>query len=258
MLVSKLKRLILPGIIFSAAYFAIFYQYKGIGNLIYEVIAGCGHMWFLPMLFWCFIGGWLLEKIKVSDWLKLGFLVALNLLSLVSLPFRLPEAAKFMFYFYAGFVFYKNVDRIKRLLTTKRLVIMWLFFVIVFIVLRPMKELCVYGENASFYYKLLMLIGNKATQLGYASIGTFVFFCSTLSYIGKHELRPFTIKLASCCFGIYLFQQFILWFMYYYTSIPTIVGPYCLPWIGFIITAPLSYFLSYLLLKTKIGKTLIG
>lgn len=84
---NKLKRLMLPSIIFSAAYFSIFYQYKGLGSMVYSIINGCGHMWFLPMLFWCFLGSWLLEQIRVKDAWKMAFLVCLNLLALISLLF---------------------------------------------------------------------------------------------------------------------------------------------------------------------------
>lgn len=56
-IVNKLKRLILPSVIFSIFYFIFFYQYMGrLGDMIYNVINGCGHMWFLPMLLWCIVG----------------------------------------------------------------------------------------------------------------------------------------------------------------------------------------------------------
>lgn len=76
---NKLKRLILPSIIFSIFYFILFYSYKNIGNTIFSIINGCGHMWFLPMLFWCFIGGWLLEQTKIRDEWKMASLLCINL-----------------------------------------------------------------------------------------------------------------------------------------------------------------------------------
>ena len=83
LIVNKLKRLMLPSIIFSALYFVIFYEYKGVSNMLYSIINGCGHMWYLPMLFWCFIGGWLLEKIKIKSGWKVALLVLLNLFMFV-------------------------------------------------------------------------------------------------------------------------------------------------------------------------------
>ena len=62
LLINKLKRLILPCVFFTAAYFAIFLEYKGIMNLVFSLLQGRGHMWYLPMLFWCFIGGWIISS----------------------------------------------------------------------------------------------------------------------------------------------------------------------------------------------------
>ena len=86
LIINKLKRLILPSILFSIVYFIIFYPYKGLGNAVYSIINGCGHMWFLPMLFWCFIGGWLLDQIKIGNGWKLGFLLFLNVFWVIYLP----------------------------------------------------------------------------------------------------------------------------------------------------------------------------
>lgn len=255
---NKLKRLMVPSIIFSAAYFAIFYQYKGLGNLIYSIINGCGHMWFLPMLFWCFIGGWLLEQVKVKDVWKMAFLVCLNLFALIPLPLQLQSAATYMVYFYAGFVLYKHKDAIKAAITPKRLTWGWIIFAVVFAVLRPMRDVLVSTDDASRFYKLAMSVGDNACQLVYAGLGMLVFYCTAVYYVQGRELKPFTVKLASCCFGIYLFQQFVLQLLYYKTSFPVIVGPYWLPWCGFVIAAVVSYILTDVLLKSKIGRLILG
>lgn len=258
LVINKLKRLMLPSIIFSAVYFAIFYQYKGLGNLVYSIINGCGHMWFLPMLFWCFIGGWLFEQVKVKDVWKMAFLVCLNLFALISLPLQLKSATSYMVYFYAGVMVYKHKDAIQAAIMPKRLTLGWILFAVVFIVLRPMRDVLVYSDDASKLVKLAILVGDNACQLVYASFGVMVFYCTAAYYTLRHQLKPFTIKLALCCFGIYLFQQFVLQLLYYKTSFPVIVGPYGLPWCGFVIAAVVSYILSALLLKTKTGRFLIG
>jgi hypothetical protein len=255
---NKLKRLLLPSVIFSAVYFAIFYQYKGLGNMVYSIINGCGHMWFLPMLFWCFLAGWLLEKLKVNDVWKLAFLVCLNLFALISLPLQLISAASYMVYFYAGFVLYKYRDAILAAITPKRLIWGWLLFAVMFAVLRPMRDLLACTDDASKHVKLAMLVGNNACQLVYASLGVMVFYSTAVCYIQRHQLKQFAVKMAACCFGIYLFQQFILLLLYYKTNVPVEVGPYWLPWCGFVITVIISFILSALTLKTKVGRNLIG
>ena len=80
LVISKFKRLIVPSILFSLIYFALFKEYQGLHSMICSVARGCGHMWFLPMLFWCFIVCWIFEQVKIADVWKLLFFVLLNLL----------------------------------------------------------------------------------------------------------------------------------------------------------------------------------
>ena len=215
-------------------------------------------MWFLPMLFWCFIGAWLLEQVKIKDRWKMALLIALNLFCFVSLPLRISNAASYMVYFYGGFLTYKYSDKIKPAITKKHLIWSWVIFAVVFALLRPMRDVLVTNDVQSKLLKLLILTGNNACQLIYASVGLMAFYCTAVYYTQHHQLKPFTIKLAACCFGVYLFQQFVLQLLYYKTAFPSLVGPYWLPWSGFVIAAIVSYVLSELLLKTKAGKFLIG
>ncbi len=258
LVVNKLKRLILPSAIFSILYFIIFYSYHGLGNAFYSIFNGCGHMWFLPMLFWCFIGGWLLEQVKISDGWKLVFLICLNLFWPISLPLQISKATNYLVYFYGGFVAYKHRDNILSSISHKHIVWSWVVFGIVFFIFRPLKETLTYEENATRFLNILIGFGCDACQLIYAIVGTIAFYITVLWYSQNHQIRPFIIKLASSCFGIYLFQQFILQGLYYKTDFAAAVGPYWLPWCGFVIAAVISWLLSDLLLRTKTGKFLIG
>ena len=258
LVINKLKRLILPSIIFSVAYFVLFYTYKGFGDAAYAIINGCGHMWFLPMLFWCFIGGWLLEQVKIKDGWKMALLIVFNLFCFVPLPLRISNATSYMIYFYGGYLAYKHSDKIKAAINKKQLIWSWLIFVAVFAILRPMCDVLITNDTQTKLLKLFVNVGNNACQLIYANMGLMAFYCTTVYYTNHHKLKPFTIKLAACCFGIYLFQQFVLQLLYYKTSLPLLVGPCWLPWCGFVIAAVVSYVLSTLLLKTKPGRFLIG
>ena len=248
----------MPSIIFSIPYFFIFYDYKGIGNFLYSIVNGCGHMWYLPMLFWCFVGVVILDKIKIGDGWKLLFLILINLFWPLSLPFQLGATTNYIFYFYLGYVVYKHSERIKELITPKSLVISWIIFIVVFVLLRPLKESIIIGDQDIRLYRLLTGSARSTCQLIYATIGTLTFYITMVYYTQHKQLSKFTISLSSCCFGIYLTHQFLLKALYYNTDFASIVGPYWLPWLGFIIVLPISYLLSLLLLKTKIGKFLIG
>lgn len=258
LIINKLKRLILPSIIFSILYFIIFYSYKGLGNAVYSILNGCGHMWFLPMLFWCFVGGWLLEQIKISDGWKLVFLILLNIFWPFSMPLRLSEATNYLVYFYGGFLVYKYIELIKPAVKPSLIALSWAVFLLLFVIFRPLKETITIGDQSDRVLRMLSSFARSGCQFIYASAGTIAFYFTVLRQTQKQQLRTFTIKLASCCFGIYLFQQFLLKGLYYKTDFAALVGPYWLPWLGFLIAAPLSFLITDLLLKTRSGKYLIG
>lgn len=254
----KLKRLMLPCVLFSAIYFAIFLEYNGVVDLLYKLINGCGHMWFLPMLFWCYIGGWFIEKIKIKDMWKILFLIVLNISVVHVIPLRLSQACTYMIYFYVGYVAYKYSATIKVIISPLQIAWGWALFFVVFAVLRPLRDYFVCPDEASKLYKSIILMGDNVCQLTYATMGVFLFYCTTSYYIQGYQLNRIFIKFANCCFGIYLFQQFVLQLLYYKTSFPITIGPYWLPWCGFIIATILSYYLTISLLRTKLGRFIIG
>lgn len=190
---NKLKRLIFPSIIFSTLYFVIFFEYKGIGDFLYSIINGCGHMWFLPMLFWCFLGGWVLERIELNDGWKLAILVCLHLFAVISLPFQLHAAAKFMVYFYGGLVLYKHSETIKSALTPMRLFMGWVIFAVVFAVLRPLIDALAIPDGASMFQKLVIILARNASQLVYAGVGVIVFYSTAVYYTLHHQINSFTV-----------------------------------------------------------------
>ena len=125
-------------------------------------------------------------------------------------------------------------------------------------ILRPIKDTIDLGDSGGEYNFLLTLVCQNTLQMLYSSIGTLTFYLTMLCITHTHVLSNSVITLSSCCFGIYLFQQFVLKFLYYYTDLPIVVGPYYLPWCGFVITMVVSFFFTRLFLKTKIGLSLIG
>lgn len=70
--------------------------------------------------------------------------------------------------------------------------------------------------------------------------------------------KPILITLSGYCYGVYIYQQFILNIIYYQTQLPFIVNAYWLPWIATLATIVLSLLLCHFTLKTKIGRFLIG
>ena len=75
---------------------------------------------------------------------------------------------------------------------------------------------------------------------------------------GVIKVNHTKLKLSRYCFGVYLFQQFVLEILYNKTTLLESVGSYWLPWIGFLIALPLSLALAWGTNKTKIGRFIVG
>lgn len=223
-----------------------------------QIISGCGHMWFLPMLFWCFILTWLLLKINIKDRYKLLFLFVLNLLTIYSLPLQLSNSFNYLLYFYCGVVAYKNKVRISQCINNKSVIIMWIVFVVAFVIFRPLMGLLDYSQYEGIVSKMSIIIAGKISQFVYSFSGVAAFYFTSVLITRKHSLSPIICSVAKYSFGIYLFQQFILQGLYYKTDFSLIVGPYLLPWMGFAIALVCSYLFSIAFSRTKTGKLLLG
>lgn len=226
--------------------------------MIYSIINGCGHMWYLPMLFWCFIGCWLLVNVNCKEIFKLVFLVMLNIIPLPTLPLRVTSACSFSLYFYSGYLVYQHRDKISDWLNARKTVWLWIVAFLCFAVFRPLRDILVPNDTIGIVLKIALASADHLSHLLYAITTLFAFYGIVLLYVKNHNLNKFTIRFAGCCFGIYIFQQFLLQLLYYKTSFPIFVGPFWLPWCGFVIATVVSYGLTILLLKTKTGKFLIG
>ena len=102
--VKKIRRLLIPGIVFSIIYYMIFYDIsRPINQIAYNIVNGSGHMWFLPMLFWCFVGVYLVEKLKIKPFLVLYVGLVMAILPLPEIPLRINMTFKYFIYFYIGF-----------------------------------------------------------------------------------------------------------------------------------------------------------
>lgn len=74
----------------------------------------------------------------------------------------------------------------------------------------------------------------------------------------KIDGNKLLIRLSGYCYGVYIFQQFILKFLYYKTDMAHCIDPYALPWVAIAVTIALSLILTDLSLRTKAGRFLIG
>ena len=64
------------------------------------------------------------------------------------------------------------------------------------------------------------------------------------------------IRLSNCCFGVYIFQQFVLKLLNQ-SILPCCIDAYLYPWISFMITLCISLILTILIRTTKLGRQLL-
>lgn len=260
---GKFKRLIIPSIVFSVLYIMLFGDItQPVLKTIIELLSGAGHMWFLPMLFWCFVGIWVIEKLHINHKLTLLILVILLICSFLPFPLRMNFTMYYMLFFYVGYEIQRHEIPLDWLYTKKSAILAVISFLVLFPTLTLLREntsglLCGYGENQH----VITLVNHsvkRILQLIYASAGIVMTLSLIGFYLKKHVVADWMFQLGSLSFGVYLFQEFILRVIYYYSNAPTLIGWCWLPWIGFIVALVLSLFFSWLLRKTKVGRFLIG
>ena len=262
---SKAKRLLLPSVVFSIVYVALFYDIKGqtVGELLLTILSGAGHMWYLPMLYWVMLMCYGIDKINCSNWLKILGVAVLPILSILPFPLRIDRAVYYVLFFYLGMVIYRNRDAIiSRIKSLRQVVLSFLIFVCIYAVGLYIAESGImdpYTNSGNLIEKAIAIEVVKYVKIVYCILGI-IFIYILVNYfleVKKVRVTPWVINISGLCFGIYLFQQFILQILYYKTTLPSLVGPYWLPWVGLVITLILSYLLTKLSLKTKLGRQLM-
>lgn len=255
-----MKRLFLPSIIFSLFYALLFYnKYFKYSVFIYDIMSGLGHMWYLPMLFWCFIAGYfLLRWNKISEKVKIVLLLLLTAISVISLPFRISNACYYLFFFYLGTVMWKHKKDVYGICThVRNMIILIILFVFVFLICNLIRDNLILWNFHSPIFKAFVVLALHYAKVMYATMGMLLVYVLCVWLSKRYTVSENLLKFNLLCFGIYLFQQFVLKLLYYYSPLPLWVGTYALPWCGFVTTLFMSIFLAWIMRKTKFGRKLI-
>ena len=258
---KKFQRLIVPSIIFGILYIVLFYDLTNIDKIVYDIcLGGVGHLWYLPMLFWCFLISWLLNRYTKRLTVRLIFIVVMALFSFVPLPFRMTSSMFFFLFFYLGQICYHFSDKLMKIVTARRLVLGWFFYLFFFYVMYMIQENLTdkYVLIIELYKRIPVLAFINLVHITYSTVGTLLFYLTANHYSLSHNVSDCVIKVGGYCFGIYIFQQFILKGLYFHTALPKLIPSLVLPWIGFMVALVISYLLTSLLMRYKLGKQLIG
>lgn len=261
---GKLKRLIVPSIVFSILYIiCLGSSSDSILKVSYDVLNGVGHMWFLPMLFWCFVFTYLIELTGLEFKYVLPILCLATLGSVLPLPLRLNSALYYLLFFYAGFYIEKNSITI-RWKTEIVLPISLLLFAITFILKLNVENTNFniirggYLANSQIINKGIRIIALVISRALCASFGIVSLISISRLIVLHSDTSKWNgvIKLSNCCFGVYIFQQFVLKLLNQ-SILPFCIDAYLYPWIAFIITLCISLILTILIRTTKLGRQLL-
>ena len=260
LLIGKVRRLIIPSVVFSILY-AIFFYDKQIElmHFIYDILNGLGHMWFLPMLFWCFLAAFFIEKIKVRELLKLVLLFLLSLFSFFPLPFQLGQTCYYLFFFYAAMIVFHNKERLVNSSHLSLTIVVFVsVFFISFVCCTILRERIIAYHPVMIEERIIKMFLYKSTMLIYSSFGVLSFYLAAIKISrGYINCSCRLLLLNKLCMGIYIAHQFILMSLYFHTDISILVNPYWLPWAGYVIALVLSTLFAYLVRLTPIGRWLI-
>lgn len=260
-IIKKIKRILLPCLIFGIVYYTLFGDLSASPLLIfYKLINGCGHLWFLPMIFWCFLLTYLIAN-KISP-LKYKNILIFSLLWLIfnpiaMLPFGLGALGRYFFYFYLGFCLKQEI--VKFPANNKRNLLAALLLLLVFFV--SWKLIRGYWQGDMGYIERMgrFIVSNC---LNVITVISAVFLCYGIANMSKviefvqHE--PILVTLSGYCYGVYIYQEFILRLLYYKTSMPIYTDEYLLPWLAAGITLIVSLMLCHITLRFRFGRFLIG
>lgn len=263
-IVSKLRRLIIPCVVFGILYIIIFQENidRPLLEIVYSLLSGVGHLWFLPMLFWCFIFVQCVEKWSFKPLHVIIISVCFSIFHGVSLPFRLDNSLYYFVFFYLGYCYQRYSICLNRFFTVPLLSAGWSLFIIVFV----LHTLFIDNINIILadhfqltFTKVLKVVLCNIAKLTYSIIGVMLLFGSSCFAVKQLNNIPKCVyTISGLCMGVYIIHQFILKLIYYRFYSFLTIDSYFLPWIAFTFTIVLSVTLSFLLCKTKIGRYLIG
>lgn len=258
---KKAKKLLLPCYIFGILYLLIAGKINSLTTPmgIFSFLSGELHLWFLPMLFWVFILSYFLLKLRINDWVLLGGLIFISIIAWNVKSLGIGGAFHYLLYFQLGFMALKYKKSIDIWCQSNSILYGLVFlFIILFFPLTTMldyvtpEKVSTIGERC-FSQILMHIVSFPITILGII-----------ISYITSIKIKHFINEcniittLAVYGFGIYIFHQFVLMYLYYETNITETLGSACVPFAGFIISFLFSFALTWISMRSKVGRLLLS
>ena len=255
---NKVQRLLIPCVVFIGV-MSLTLQENFIDKLFFYGF----HLWFLKVLFVCFIVCWFSNKYitnpknEVLVWILTVLLMAAPMIQFWSLG----QFFKKYVFFYTGYLIYKYRKNFSFLYNKKGLIISSVVFGM--LVLTGLFLYGNYSWNDDFDFREPLPI--KAIEIlimGFATIA--LVFSAVNVYLNNHPNFKLGIlaTINNLSYGIYLLHVYLLQTMYKYLN--DILGPLfnahyiVAPIILFVLVIVLSIIVTKLVKKIKYGSYIVG
>ena len=259
-ILKKAKRILLPCLLFGVLYyFLIIYNGERLDVVKFALLIckGAGHLWFLPMIFCCYVAGRLIDKVLgrykwIYSWFVLIPLFCVSMCAMfVPSVWCIPNAIFYYVFFHLGQILYRHKGFvIGNWCNIKTLIPLWVASV-------AMIGVYAYGIVTGEIHWLVI----RVLRILLGIVCSTTLWLTVNYFVNKGEIanRQCVKNILSWngWYGIYIVHQFILKYAYYQTGISLSLGSW-LPWICVMVTLVLSYAITTMLLKTKYGRYLIG
>lgn len=261
---NKIRRLIIPCIFWGIVFILILSSDPNWGSYTtyYSLFNGVGHLWFLPMLFWCFILEYILNKFIKRPYIGLIMVGIVAILPYPTLPLRFNNSLYYLFFFNLGYVLYSQKKRFKQIL--HKIKNRYIFFSLV-VYLALFMYTTTLLEKPSLDISLSDSLLEKA---GVASIRNILRLILSIMVFAIYYIVSLKISktipekffnmvyfISVNSFGIYLLQEIVIRLFYYKTDLPVVFGSFT-PWIVFVLASTISTAISYALVRNKITRNL--
>lgn len=248
LLKKKGMRILIPYFIFGLVMMAT----TGNFHPLELLHGGYWHLWFLPMLFWCFLISYFLKDIR-NKWIVLTIILAAFSVSLCGkfLPriMGLHNITIWYCWFLLGGGIFTHQDAIVKILTKYKISVLLPIVYIVLIIWCPTE----YGDVTWQYL---------------VSSSCIVVFLWYLFHILPQNIIKFfnpIMNFSQYSYGIYIFHNWMALYLISNTAqrilnLPSIAQEHIIlfPLSFFVVTMFVSFLLSALLLRTRFGRFLIG
>lgn len=250
---NKVNRLLIPFIVLGSLVNLCEYG-KHYGDILYGTP---NHLWYCLMLFFCFIISWIVEKYFQKANYLLFFISAIYALWMGSSYLCVDSILgwKNVLYFYNFFLAglyvqkYSIIDRIEIFLNKNN--VLYIVFILIYLFLGIASIKIPSLSLITSYYFIILLFCVVDLVL------------KNTDFFAGEKIQSFINNISMCSFGIFVFHQWIIWNL---TRVPQSINflrPFMqehyilFPALLTIVAFSVSYALTRLCIKTKVGKYLL-